>query len=200
MSSPVLTKEQNYRLWQGGAYGNRLRAWRSFREWYDDAFNGGGFYGLTVMRQLGRGGGGRCAYDLCLGQVPFEYGRWVCDLGVPREDVMFNEASPRDRVVVQGEYLNDVRVVADGSAASGIFRHSTVRGRHMRDAMSERTEEASGLRADAILRTVMTPSSYEDWRVLLDEYPGHVLEVSVFDSCVGDLPDRNALVWEVRIY
>jgi hypothetical protein len=199
MSSPVLTKEQNYRLWQGGAYGNRLRAWRTYREWHNDVILLNRFEGLTVLRQLGSGGG-RCSYDLDRSGTINTYTQWIYDLDVPAGEIMFNEASPRDRAVVQGEYLNDVRVVADGSVASGIFRYSTVRGRHMRDSMAERTEEASGLRADAILRSAMTPSSYEDWRVLLDEYPGHVLEVSVFDCCVGDLPDRNALVWEVRTY
>ena len=27
-----------------------------------------------------------------------------------------------------------------------------------------------------------------------------VIEVSVYDCCLGDLPGRNALVWEVRRY
>jgi hypothetical protein len=65
---------------------------------------------------------------------------------------------------------------------------------------SKRSEGIFGLRAAIMLRAAMTPSSYEDWRVLLDQYPGHVLEVSVYDRCIGDTPGRNALVWEVRRY
>ena len=57
-----------------------------------------------------------------------------------------------------------------------------------------------GLRADMMVRGCMTPSSYSDWRELLDLYPGHVLEVSIWDSCIGDVPGRNAVVWEIRKY
>jgi len=46
----------------------------------------------------------------------------------------------------------------------------------------------------------MTPSSHDDWNELLERYPGHVLEVSIYDRCLGDLPNRNSLVWEVRKY
>ena len=61
-------------------------------------------------------------------------------------------------------------------------------------------EEASGLRADLLLSSVMTPSSLDDWEMLTSRFPGHVLEVSVYDRCLGDVPGRNALVWEVRRY
>ena len=70
----------------------------------------------------------------------------------------------------------------------------------MREALAEQFEVVVGLQADQMLRREMTPSSYEDWRLLLDKYPGHVLEVSIYGCCLGDIPSRNALVWEVRRY
>jgi hypothetical protein len=70
----------------------------------------------------------------------------------------------------------------------------------MRDALAEAPETSTGLASDLLLRSVMTPLSYEDWRLLLDRHPGHVLEVSVYEHCLGDTPGRNALVWEVRRY
>jgi hypothetical protein len=54
--------------------------------------------------------------------------------------------------------------------------------------------------ASLLIREAMTPSSYDDWLMLIDRYPGHVLEVSIYDRCLGDVPGRNALVWEVRRY
>jgi hypothetical protein len=70
----------------------------------------------------------------------------------------------------------------------------------MRDALKLAPSVAQGLYSDVLIREAMTPSSYEDWKVLLDQYPGHVLEVSIFSRCLGDIPGRNALVWEVRRY
>ena len=70
----------------------------------------------------------------------------------------------------------------------------------MRDALSAAPEVAHRLRSDLLLEAAMTPASHEDWRRLLERHPGHVLEVSVYDRCLGDTPGRNALVWEVRMY
>ena len=63
MSDSVLTKTKNYRLWQGGEYGNKLRAWRSVAEWRDS-----GFAGKVVLRTVGVGEG-PCAYNLDQGGV-----------------------------------------------------------------------------------------------------------------------------------
>ena len=39
LPDPILSKSQNYRLWQGGAFGNKLRAWRTVDEWRDSGFD-----------------------------------------------------------------------------------------------------------------------------------------------------------------
>ena len=36
--------------------------------------------------------------------------------------------------------------------------------------------------------------------MIVDKYPDHLLEVAVYNCCLDDLPNRNALVWEVRKY
>jgi hypothetical protein len=51
-----------------------------------------------------------------------------------------------------------------------------------------------------MLKATMTPASHDDWLLLIDKYPKHVIEVSIYDCCLGDMPGRNALVWEVRRY
>ena len=101
MANPVLTKKQNYRLWQGGAFGNKLRAWRTVDEW-----RASGFQGKVALRQLGLGGG-RCAYDIYPADVVFVLGRWDVE-GVSLENVMINEMASNEAMVLQGEYLNDI--------------------------------------------------------------------------------------------
>jgi len=183
----VTSKEMNYRLWQRGELGNKLRAWRSVEEW-----RASGFSGSVVLRTVGIVGG-PCAYNLAnLDEVNQVFYYWlIC--GVPRESIMVNEAAPDQNVVLQGEYLNDPGL------CWAQFVHSRERA-HMRDALKASKAISAGLRTILMLQEAMTPSSYSDWQLLLDRYPGHVLEVSIYDRCLGDTPGRNALVWEVRKY
>jgi hypothetical protein len=142
-------------------------------------------------------GGGPCVYDLKPDQVASVIADWSL-LGIPTDRIMLNEAMPKNEVVLQGEYLNDIFVMEDRPVWS--YLYYSKEPLHMRDALKAVPETAYNLRADLLLRMAMTPSSYEDWLVLLDKYPAHVLEFSVFSHCVGDTPGRNAVVWEVRKY
>ena len=110
---------------------------------------------------------------------------------------MVNEMAPTDAIVLQGEFLNDVYPV--NPDWRDFFTYSRVQ-KPMREALAINTQIAHGLQTDLVLRGAMTPASYDDWQILLEQYPGHVLEVSIYDRCLGDCPDRNALVWEVRKY
>lgn len=190
MTEPVLTKRQNYRLWRGGAIGNKLRAWRSIAEWFC-----AGCPEPVALRSL-RGGGDLCAYNLSAFQVGFAVQQFHRE-GIRSDQIMVNEMDTLTQIL-QGEYLNDVCTI-DGEVQVGHFFYSRVRLR-MRDALKAAPQVTHGLRADLMIRQAMTPASYEDWQELLTRYPGHVLEVSIYENCLGDLPHRNALVWEVRKY
>ena len=187
----VLSKPQNYRLWQGGAFGNKLRAWRTVAEWRES-----GFGGMVVLRTV-MGGNGPCRYNLNPEEVDAVVDGWLA-LGIPPDMIMVNEAAPDDDVILQGEYLNDIYEI-DGEAGWGYFRYSRARAQ-MRDALAAAPEVAHRLRSDLLLELAMTPASHDDWSLLLERHPGHVLEVSIYDRCLGDTPGRNALVWEVRRY
>lgn len=189
--APVLSKSRNYWLWCVGVYGNKLRSWRTVEEW-----EASGFAGRVVLRILA-GGGGPCWYDLQPADVRFSL-RQLAARGFPLDQFTIDESAPARDAVLQGEYLNDVYVV-EGEVVHCHLHYSRAR-RQMRDALAEAPEEAGGLRADLLLSSVMTPGSLEDWKLLTGRYPGHVLEVSVYDHCLGDVPGRNALVWEVRRY
>lgn len=196
LPDPVLAKKQCYRLWQAGEFGNKLRAWSV------DGWRVSGFGGQVKLRTT-LGGGGPCSDDLSPDAVPLVLGLWERRRGVSPNDVVVCEAADARAAVLQGEYLNDVLgeyldgVLVGGSW--GHFRHSRER-LHMREALAADSRTSTGLVSGLILREAMTPSSWEDWQLLLERYPGHVLEVSVYDRCVGDVPGRNALVWEVRRY
>jgi hypothetical protein len=192
MYPSILTKLENYVLWQSGAFGNKLRAWRTVEKWRE-----AGFKGRVVLRTLGSAGGGPTYYNLEPGEVDKIFQSWIRH-GVPNESIMVNEAAPDNAAILQGEYRNDVYKTQDGYDW-GLFHFSRAAA-HMRPALARAPEERRGLMASLLIREAMTPSSYDDWLMLIDRYPGHVLEVSIYDRCLGDVPGRNALVWEVRRY
>jgi hypothetical protein len=196
VTDPVLRKSQNYRLWQSGAYGNKLRAWRTIDEWKAAG-------GLTIhsrMRVVLRvllpsGGGGPCRYNLQAKDVDNVVHDWL-QQGLNLNDIMVNEQAPDDCILLQGEYLNDVHPFG---SQFGYFLHSRA-PQQMRTALATESRVSQGLSSDLMLRGVMTPSSYDDWLLLKEQYPRHVMEVSIYDRCLGDVPGRNTLVWEIRRY
>jgi hypothetical protein len=192
----IFNKKQNYDLWQGGAFGNKLRAWRSITEW---RLSGGhtDLAHVKVALRVLREGGGPCRYNLEAHEVDSVAMNWMDHNHVLWHQIMVNEMAPPTEIL-QGEYLNDIYAI-DGETRWGYFLHSRMRA-PMRDALRCESAVAHGLRADLLLREAMTPASYDDWQLLLERYPGHVLEVSIFENCLGDCPGRNALVWEVRRY
>lgn len=184
----VCSKRENWRLVSSGFYGNRLRSWNTLEE-----LKVSGWTGLVSVRTM-LGGGGPCVYD-----VPAErVSEVVVSLGVPEVMCCFNEGAVDSTVAIQGEYLNDI-VRLDDYAFDGAFFFSRAKEK-MRKALRTESQTRYGLMARELLRVFMTPSSWEDFEVLLEEYPGHVLEVSVYEGNVGDLPGRNTIVWEVRRY
>lgn len=189
----ILSKAENYRRWQSGDFGNKLRAWRTVDEWRDS-----GFSDLVALRYLGEGGNGRCQYDLTPDQVEEEFEKWVGD-GLEADKIMLNEMAPGHKNTVQGEYYAGVLLGSEGQTIVDPFLHS-FEPYPMRIALQKSNSTSTGLRSREILKLFMTTPSYEDFQELVWRYPNHVLEVSVFERCLGDLPNRNAVVWEVRRY
>lgn len=74
------------------------------------------------------------------------------------------------------------------------------KGASWREAMPRRGKRLTGLAAKMTLARHLNPSSLADLHALLEQYPGHVVELSACDRCIGTIPGRNAVVWEVRQY
>jgi hypothetical protein len=183
----ILRKQHNYDLWTTGAFGNRLRAWQN-----PDEYHRSGFGGRVVLRYLGGSVGGLwCRYNLSPDEVDEVIAELVAE-GADRSRIMVNEAAPDTHVIFNGELWT-------GADPMDALLYSTVRA-HMRPALAAEQLRVSGLQSRMILRGLMTPSSYEDLQVLIEQYPDHAIELSIFSICVGDIPGRNALVWEVRQY
>jgi hypothetical protein len=189
--TPVLSKKENYRLFQSHAFGNKLRDWRTPEELRESGFSG------TVSLRTLMAGGGPCRYHMFPGQAIGMRDKWI-QQGMLPSNIVFGEMAPDNSIVLQGEYLNgDLE-----NPHASVFEHLTYsREQHpMRTALAIEHLDVSGLWARLLLREAMTPASWENFTRLQDLYPGHVIEVSVYDKCLGDTPGNNAIVWEVRRY
>lgn len=181
----IRTKLENFRLWEAGAFGNRLHLWHTTKAWRES-----GFSGLVVLRYLGLGGAW-CEYDVEPKRVEEILARWSSE-GANMRQVMINEAIPADDVILQGE-------IWTGGDKPLAFHYSTLAD-HMRPALSKGGQYCQYLQTRNLLRGAMTPSSFCDLEELLAMYDRHAVELSIFRKCLGNIPGRNTLVWEVRRY
>lgn len=188
----ILTKQQNYRLCLAGGYGNRVRHWDSVEAWKQS-----GFGEPVAMRTALAAGGGPKAFRVQPERVLDQAALWARDFGVHQDQIKIAEMADGRRVL-QGQYLNDV-YIQDGEVRWGYFLFTFETG-PIPEALATSSDVAWGLRADLLLQQYMTPSSYADLQVLMEKYDGHVFELSVWESCLGDTPGRNAIVWEIRRY
>lgn len=189
--NPILTKLDNYRRCHAGEYGNRLLQWASIEEW-----KASGYDQPVCMRTALHAGGGPKAFNVAPEEVEAQAATWV-KLGVPRDRIRLSEMADGMRVL-QGQYFNGICTI-DGEVHNGVFKLTFATG-PIPVALSRHQKTVYGLTATLLIRHFMTPSSYSDWQELLNRYSDHVLEFSVWESCVGDIPGRNAVVWEVRRY
>lgn len=68
----------------------------------------------------------------------------------------------------------------------------------MRDP--QRFQEWNGIRAVYILKHFLNENSYDDLQCLMEQYPESTIEMSCTNKCLGTIPHRNAVIWEVRNY
>lgn len=142
--------------------------------------------------------------------------------GFASQDLYFNESAPDDRLLLQGEYHNDhTRYLMYSRAQLAMkdalalpldhdymgmilcgFRVEGPTEYWQAAAESERQHrhESEGLKTEMLLRANMNANSWEDFNILRDEYPGHIIEFGCYDCELGSVTGRNTLMWEVRHY
>lgn len=180
----INNKKQMYALYEGGAFGNKLRTWDSLQDYYKSTY-----YGTVSMRYKGKSGGGWTAYNVERIAVNSIVEKWENE-GADVNLIVLNESAPDDRLTIQGEVMRDF---------TGLYVFWSDLKTKMRIAMQQ-GKEAKGLAAKFLLQKHLTPASYDDIMDLLDMYPDSVIEFSAYQMCLGDKRGRNAVIWECRNY
>lgn len=178
MTTAIKRKSQMYELYHRGTFGNKNRNWLTLEDYLASDF-----HGLVALRETGKVGG-KCYYNLdrngVLAHIPeFPKGYNI------------SEMLPSDKLLLQGEIQRD---------SQGLYLFYSKALAPMRDALKQSPQHARGVAVTMILQHYLDPSSLEDIYSLLDNYPDHVIEFSTYSCKVGEIPNRNTVIWEVRQY
>ncbi len=180
----IQTKAEFLNLWNHGLLGNKLRSWDCFQALEADPQSP-----YLVNMRTRQTGNSFVKYGVIRPHVPVFMRDWN-GFGVKPEEVFFNEPAPDEELVVQG-YLMRSTDFFDLDYNEAKLK--------MRDAMMN-PKSMSGSAVMRYLRPKMTQDSWDDLNDLFDQYPDDVVEFGIYQNCLGHLPGRNLVIWEVRSY
>lgn len=170
-----------------GCFGNELRHWPNIAALIaDDTFNG------TVTVRSYRPDYRGLQYRL----TKYEAQEMVRHERYP-DDLYFNESAPDENLTIQGEFFHGVG--SKGGFVDRALQISFIR-KPMRRALAECSQHYTGVASEAILRSYMNDNSWNDFQIIRDEFEDHAIEFSCYNICLGNIPHRNTVIWEVRAY
>jgi hypothetical protein len=181
----LTAKAHTYALYHAGILGNKALTWSSYEEILRS-----GWKGKVCMRSRKGIDRKKVKYNLTLEKTKEEILKWEAE-GISRESITFNQAMPDENLVIQGEVMHGLYDLD--------LTYSTIK-KPMNLALIEKPKIATGIEARVLLRDLLWAPSYSDIETLLCIFPDHVVEFSAYDTPVGNLPGRNAVIWEVRNY
>lgn len=187
----INSKAKFVSLYRQGRFGNASPTWDSIDEWWGDKAKRP--YARWHFRN--RIPGGPTYYDLTM-QTAMKAYRLICNQGT-LGNFYVSEMAPTHKTILNGEV--QARDGVNGFEGSWSLMYSPIKAT-MRESLSILTRHANGLHARMILQSRMDPYSF-DWLLgLLEDYPNHIVEFSVYSCDWGTVPGRNTVFWEVRNY
>lgn len=175
-------KSQFYELSLRGLCGNTPRVWRSLEEFYSQRE----IPKYVTVRSLEFNSFMKPIIDS--GELAT-----VVSAATPGTYVINEIPDPGLSRLIQGEltWVNGQWYLFYSSSSEPMRRALMKDGRH-----------AYGMVALNMVKAVATPSDFEDVMWIMDEYCERqvypVIEFTVFPACIGSIPNRNTLIWEVR--
>lgn len=170
-----------YRLLAAGSFGNTSPMWFDYTEWACTSPD----IPLWGVRSLVAGGPSR--------------------LDVPTDDVFVECMKVND-----AGYAYQISAMVDSfrTAVFNVWDSPTgllvegkewpASGEKWRPIFAAPHDRWGGVAARTVLKRHLNENSWDDFLLLLVQYPGHVYEMSALSVCFGTVPHRNAVIWEVR--
>jgi hypothetical protein len=185
MKPPIKDKRDMYDRLARGELGNHIPQWMSLAEWRASGYVDP--VGIRTMNSGAMQGGGPF-----LPHVPHdsvvEVVKHVQKAGY---SVNISPMFPDKQIVCCGEVCR---------TTEGVSLYWSPLRIPYRDALKMGGKQTYRVHALEILLHYLYPCSYDELMELLDEYPDHAVEFTTYDRCVGVMPHRNTIIWEVRAY
>ena len=189
-----MTKSENAKLYRDGAFGNHARQWLTFEDLVAD--KEGAHRTKEFAVRSGWPGGPFQGGLFSVSSVYFMMRRMASEQHRPVSDFYISEKVDNRFCVLNAEVM---RVHHDCPQIGQLYMHYATTPQMMRDALRDAPQHAIGLKAKMIIDTLCCPRGADAVWELLDEYPGHTVEVAAFNRGVG-LLGWNTVIWEVRDY
>lgn len=193
MKPPVLTKQDMYRRWMAGEFGNAIKCWMSVDEFERDLAAGEWPKERRVaLRYSGPAGGSPiCDYDIHPSDVR-RRGEELCAL---------HKAEFSRLVVNDSDDEGNGRTIQGEVCRIGgpWFLRFTQHHAKMREAFKHDERVARGLEAKLLLDHYMDPNAREWLDHLMETYPDHVVEFTCLNNPCGT-HGWNTIFWECRYY
>lgn len=184
-SGKVSNKKDYYFLYSVGFFGNKPLTWNSLEEIKESGWN----KGICIRSKQGvlRS---KTVFDLTMEEA-INYIEQLRKEGIKKETLTFNQSMPNEELKIQGEIMR--------SKENYSLTYTTIK-KPMNRALEEETLFAKGLTALSLVKENLFPSSYEDLQDLFNIFPDSIIEFSSYNVPVGNLKNRNTILWEVRNY
>lgn len=182
---PVLCKKDFVRRYAQGEFGNASPTWDSWGHWVEAGYPcwPGPYHIRSRIK------GGDTWYNVWGTALGITW-RMACEQ-VGRQNLYISAMAPTELTVLQGE------------VQEGLWGWDLTYSRvklPMREALAVDMQCLRGLAVRLLLRGAMNDLSYYWLQQLLQWYPDHVVEFSVYGKCWGTLAGYNTVFWEVRRY
>lgn len=190
LEPPITSKKQMYGLFKRGRFGNAGLNFDTIEAAAEYACKTGKKVAIRLMAQAG--GGAPFYPSLDHNQLLLTVHRLLREGWTP-DRMQFSAMQPDDRLLLQG-YLTP------GSTADPEWAldYNDIRGLNMREGMKH-PKHLRGARAYFKVKSLMDATSWDQLQFLIDEYPEHTIEFSIYDCLTGNL-QTNTVFWEVRLY
>jgi hypothetical protein len=187
MKSPVTTKADMYKRLAAGEFGSTIPQYFSLADWLNSGQLWIEFWGVRTMTP-----GGPCRLNCPVIDV----------VATARE---FEAAGHRVNISMMVDKVATVTAWLElwdsptGFVVEGIEWPKTPEWT-WRNSMPDpdKRKRWEGIAARMVLKRHLNANSLEDVWQLIEDYPDHVIEMSSLDRCIGTVPHRNHVCWEVR--
>ena len=187
----ITSKAQMYEMLSDGEFGNTIPQFFSVEDWLKSPDSRKyEFWGVRSAKTS--------MHPACRMNVPYDEVAEYANTHFPDAP---NISMMVDKIAQVTAYL-EIWESPTGLVVEGVEYPDTAGGWNWRNSMKDPTRRKAwhGTTASMILCKHLNPNSLSDLRCLLDRYDDHIVELSALDRCIGTIPHRNAIVWEVRKY